>query len=60
MFHSDANSILYRITGSDDFAAVIVTTMAAYMMRALKFPTIAAFRVSLRCERMVAAAHAAA
>jgi hypothetical protein len=57
---SDANSVLYSITGGHNFTAIIVATMAAHVVRALQFPTIAALCISLRGERMMAAAHTTA
>lgn len=44
---------------SDDFAAVIMATGRAHMVRALKLATVGAFLERLHLQRIVAAAHAA-
>jgi hypothetical protein len=44
---SDADSAPQRLAGRDDFTAVIMTAMAAHVMRALQLAAIGTFGVRL-------------
>src|ERR1700730_8678373 len=46
-----------RLPGCDDFASVVIATMAADVVRALQLAAIAAFRMGLMRQRLVTPAH---
>jgi hypothetical protein len=54
------NRALERFAGADDLTAIIMTAMAADMMRALKLPAVAAFGKGFALDRVVATAHSPA
>jgi hypothetical protein len=54
---SDPDSAPQRLAGCDNFAPVVMATMAAYVVRPLQFAAVGAFGMSLLRQRLVAAAH---
>jgi hypothetical protein len=54
---SGANGVLKRLAGRDHFAAIVVAAMAADVMRAFQLTAVAAFRMSLVRQRLMAATH---
>ena len=57
---SGSDCALQRIAGSDHFTAIVMSAMAANMVRALELPAVAAFRMLFMRQRLMAAAHASA
>jgi hypothetical protein len=57
---SGADRVLQRLARRHDLAAVIVTAMAANVMRPLELATVAALRVSLLRQSLMAASHSSA
>ena len=55
---SGADRSLQRLAGGCDFTAIIMSAMAADMMRALEFATVGAFGMCRNAQRGVAATHA--
>ncbi len=55
---SDADDAFGRFAGRHDFAVVVMAAMRADMVRALQLPAIAAFRMALGPQGVMAAPHA--
>jgi len=54
---SGADGVLQRLAGGNHFATVIVAAVAADVMGALQFAAVAAFRMGLVRQSLMAASH---
>jgi hypothetical protein len=57
---SGANRYLQCLARSNHFTSVVMTAMAADMMRALQLAAVAAFSMCFRAKSLMAATHATA
>ncbi|GEN59370.1 hypothetical protein ANI02nite_12540 [Acetobacter nitrogenifigens DSM 23921 = NBRC 105050] len=56
---SGANCDLKRLAGGDDFTAVVVSAVAADVVRTLQLAAVSAFSAGFDAKSLVAATHAA-